>query len=209
MQDATRDSTPDSTPDSAPDSTPDSVPVGEVALDVTETAEALARYRSRAGMWFRVGLTTAAGGVVVELANTARRLEWADLVAEGMGGLALAPLLIGLSALRLGRLMRLRLAARPWTALRAETAPHGPHAAAVVLRDPASGELIPLTLVGLQGRHHAADPRPTGELWWCGDPATGGVLARPGGAELIWARTPGRLTRDRILGAVGRAEDRG
>ncbi|MFJ2650400.1 hypothetical protein ACIO1C_27225 [Streptomyces sp. NPDC087420] len=201
----------DSTPESSatPDNSGPEAAVGEVALDVTETAEALARYRSRAGMWLRVGLTTAAGGVVVELANTARRLEWADLVAEGMGGLALAPLLIGLSALRLARLMRLRLAARPWTALPAETAPHGPHAAAVVLRDPASGELVPLTLVGLQGRHHAADPRPTGELWWCGDPETGGVLARPGGAELIWARTPGRLTRDRILGTVRRAEDRG
>ncbi|QIQ03559.1 hypothetical protein [Streptomyces liangshanensis] len=178
-----------------------------MALDVPATAEALARYRSRAGMWVRVGLTTAAGGAVVELANAAKRLDWADVVAEVMGGLALAPLLVGLSALRLARLMRLRLAARPWTALPAVTAPHGPHAAAVVLRDPApGGEPVALTLVGLHDRHRAADPGPDGELWWCGDPQVGGVLARPGGTELIWARTPGRLTRERILAAVRRAE---
>lgn len=202
MPEPARDST---SPENMPEGTGHTAREGASvsALDVSETAAALVRYRARAALWVRVGVTTLLGAAVIELANTVRRLDWADALAEGMTGLALAPLVIGLSALRLARLMRRRLAAGPWRVCTAVAVPHGLHAAAVVLKDPATGELMPLTLRAMAKRHHAADPRPDGVLWWCGDPLTGGVVARPGGGELIWTRAPlGRATRQRVLRAA-------
>ncbi len=58
----------------------------------------------------------------------------------------------------------------------------------MVLRHPADGSLIPLTVCTVAPRYHLANPEPRGVLWWAGDPRTGGVIAPPGGKRLVRVR---------------------
>ncbi|MFD7117880.1 hypothetical protein ACFWAA_12615 [Streptomyces sp. NPDC059922] len=158
------------------------------ALDGTDTAEALARYRARAGTWGRAGLALLAGSGVIGLTAARRGLDDVVEMVPNLLALSLAALGMGLVSLRLSGRMRRHLAAAPWTACAAVSVPRGSRAATVVLRDPATGEVWPLTVWAVWRRYQPVRPGLDGVLWWCGDPRTGGVIAPPGGTELIWTR---------------------
>ncbi|MFI5758094.1 hypothetical protein [Streptomyces sp. NPDC051569] len=177
------------------------------ALDVTATAEALTRYRGRGRMWSRVGAALAAGGVVIGIAGADRGLGWpAQLMSYLVSASAFA-LVVGAANRQLSGRMRRRLEGGPWRACAAEAVPRGMHAAAVVLRDPDSGALLPLTVLAVQQRFPLVRPGLSGVLWWCGDPRNGGVVSPPGGGELIWAKPVrgrrGRLRLVRLAEAKG------
>ncbi|MFE2939193.1 hypothetical protein ACFXKG_09055 [Streptomyces sp. NPDC059255] len=163
-------------------------PRAAVALDLPDTAEALTRYRARSGTWTRGGLALLAGVVVVALAAQGRGMTWPQEVLPSVCGLALFATGLGVGARRLARRMGHRLAGAPWTACAAVSVPRGLHAGTVVLRDPVTGDLWPMAVVAVQQRYQLVEPGPGGVLWWCGDPRTGGVIAPPGGAELVWTR---------------------
>ncbi|MFE3602262.1 hypothetical protein [Streptomyces sp. NPDC059142] len=177
-----------------------------VALDLPDTAEALSRYRAGASTWARVGPALLVGVAVIALAARGRGLSWPEEVLPPLCGLAGFTTVLGLGSLRLARRMRSRLAAAPWTACAAVSVPRGPSGGTVVLRDPVTGDLWPLAVIAVQQRYQLVEPGPGGVLWWCGDPRTGGVIAPPGGAELIWTRAlrGEGARRRRVRAAVGR-----
>ncbi|RDG38207.1 hypothetical protein [Streptomyces corynorhini] len=167
--------------------TPDSA-APPSALALPNTAEALTRHRARAVMWCRIGLALLTGSVVAALAGPALTVPTGPVPAR-VGVLALCLLGMGLGGVRLSRRMRRQLAAAPWTACDVVSVPRGPFSARMVLRDPATGELWPLTPVAAGHRYHQVRPGPSGVVWWCGDPGTGGVIApEGGGGALIWTR---------------------
>ncbi|KIF69135.1 hypothetical protein HY68_11915 [Streptomyces sp. AcH 505] len=164
------------------------------ALDVGATAEALSRYRRRALRW------TAAGAVLLTVGTATAGSLGAS--AGSLLALALILLAVGLGSLRLARRMARQLAATTWTSCAAVATPHGPHGAAVVLKDPASDALLPVAPMTTIRRHlvDPGSPESDGVLWWCGDPRTGGVVAPPGGGELVWVRAVrGPLRRQRTI----------
>ncbi|MFJ1579131.1 hypothetical protein [Streptomyces sp. NPDC088182] len=176
------------------------------ALDVTDTAEALARYRARAGTWVRAGLAMLVGSGIIGLIAAGRGLHDVVELMPNLLALSLAALGMGLVSLRLSGRMRRHLAAAPWTVCVAVSVPRGWRAATVVLRDPATGELWPLTVWAVGSRYHPVRPAPGGVLWWCGDPRTGGVIALPGGTGLCWTRAVrGSGARQRTVRRAQRA----
>ncbi|MFD8210048.1 hypothetical protein ACFV2S_27055 [Streptomyces sp. NPDC059695] len=182
------------------------------ALGVEETAVALERYRRRAGSLMIGGLAT-----VVLTAGIA-----ALLVGTGSTGAAVVPLGFGIVALGGGigsrihaRRMRRALASGTWSAHPAVALGDSAYATTVVLRAPGGSGAWPLTVVATRQRYELVRPGPDGVLWWCGDPRAGGVLAPPGGGELIWAKPlrGGRVRRRALAraeagGLLRRAEPR-
>ncbi|MFE4370888.1 hypothetical protein ACFRMN_22105 [Streptomyces sp. NPDC056835] len=159
------------------------------ALDVTDTAEALGRYHARGVMFAGRGLVMLAGSGIIGLIAAGLGLDSVVSLVPNLVGLSLATLGLGLLARRLSGRMRRHLAAAPWTVCVAVSIPRGWRAATVVLRDPATGELWPLTVWAIWGLNQPVVHRPPGGvLWWCGDPRTGGVIALPGGTGLCWTR---------------------
>ncbi|WP_432059374.1 hypothetical protein [Streptomyces sp. S1] len=174
------------------------------ALDEVETAEALDRYRERAGQTLAGGVVALVGGMVVGLLPG---LAWTGDVVAWAVGLGVAFACVGAGALVTARRMRAVLTAGEWSAHAAVPVARRLHSPAVVLASPATGELWPLTVVAVRWRQETARPGPDGALWWCGDPRTGGVLMRPHSGELFWAKpVRGGSARRRL---VRRAEERG
>ncbi|MFG3347537.1 hypothetical protein ACGF1Z_21010 [Streptomyces sp. NPDC048018] len=153
---------------------------GSAALYEAGTREALTRHRERARGWAVCGPLT--GLVGAWLAVGPFRTGPSTLVGIGLLVLGAAGAALGFGALSGARRMEDALAAGPWTPLPAVRVPR-----ALVVRDPASGEIWPLTVRTVPWRRRLARPDARGELWWCGDPATGGVLSRPGSGELLRA----------------------
>ncbi|WP_128984316.1 hypothetical protein [Streptomyces roseicoloratus] len=192
----------------------------ECALGREATARALGRYRRRV-VW-----GTAAGAVLVGLGLGFGLLPggllpgvpgaggpgagggtWARDVAAGLCTAGVLMLLVGLGALRTARMMRRTLAAGPWSAHPAVAVVRGGMTpATVVLSDPDAGRAWPLVVAATRQRYERVRPGPDAVLWWCGDPGSGGVLAPPGGAELVWARpVRGHHTRRRAVGLAAAA----
>ncbi|MFD5324845.1 hypothetical protein, partial [Streptomyces sp. NPDC127092] len=174
-------------------------------MDREATARALGRYRRR------VSQGTAAGAVLVGLALVFVFLPadgtWATNVAAGLGTTGLIVLLVGLSALRTAGLMRRTLAAGPWSAHPAVAVVRGGMVpASVVLSSPDDGQAWPLVVAATKQRFEQVRPGPDAVLWWCGDPGSGGVIAPPGGAELVWTRAVrGHHTRHRTVALAAAA----
>ncbi|MFI6419561.1 hypothetical protein ACIBG6_19475 [Streptomyces sp. NPDC050842] len=171
------------------------------ALDLPETAEALERYRRRAVTLTVIGavlLVLAVGvGLLFSGLWTSAAIGWLVLFA-------LPALGIGVHARSIAKRMRHVLGVGTWSAHAALPVARPWYAETVVLASPGTGELWPLTLVAIQQPCVLLLPGPDGVLWWCGDPRLGGVIAPPGGGELIWMRPVwGRAGRRRI---VARAE---
>ncbi|WP_432063649.1 hypothetical protein [Streptomyces sp. C10-9-1] len=161
------------------------------AADDRRTAAALHAYRRRARHLLLAGPGLGALGVALAMAGgIAERVVFLAFV------LCVTATGIGIGSLLVGRRMAAALAAGPWQVCEARSAPSGLHAAAAILRDPATGGLLPLRVVAIRQRYHLADPGPAGVLRWCGDPLRGGVLAPPGHDALIWAK-PVRGERQR------------
>ncbi|MFE2555414.1 hypothetical protein ACFXGT_05165 [Streptomyces sp. NPDC059352] len=174
------------------------------ALDLRETAAALERYGRRAVELMVIGAVLLALTVGVGLLP---RREWTSDVIGWLAGLTLTALIFGIGARSTGKRMRHVLGAGTWSAHAAVPVARTWHSATVVLASPDTGELWPLTVVAVRQRYDLVRPGPDGVLWWCGDPRRGGVIAPPGGGELIWAKpVRGRAARRRI---VARAEREG
>lgn len=167
------------------------------ALDRRDTAEALERYRQRAAGWVGAGFALAAPTwVLMALSTDVQEPGWFEQLLPGLLGMGTFLFLLGLGALRLARRMRRVLSAGDWSAHPVVVPVRG----RPVLRAGGRDELWPLTVVAVEHRWKRVVPGPTGTVWWCGDPRTGGVIAPPGGGELIWAKpVRGQLTRRRVL----------
>ncbi|MFC8789337.1 hypothetical protein [Streptomyces cinereoruber] len=174
------------------------------ALDTAGTAEALGRYRERAGQTLAGGVVAFVGGVVVGVLPGP---AWTGDVVAWAVCLGVALVFVGAGALVIARRMRAVLAAGEWSAHTTVPVARRLHSPTVVLHSPATGERWPLTVTAVRWRQDAARPGPGGVLWWCGDPRTGGVLTRPHSGELFWAKpVRGGGSRRRI---AERAEERG
>ncbi|MFB7553674.1 hypothetical protein [Streptomyces sp. NPDC056154] len=164
-----------------------------VALDLPGTADALERYRASARHWFGGGAAGVCSAVLLGV------LVGGWFAIPTLGGLGGALLVGGAVVRHRARRMRRVLGAGPWVARTSVALQRGSGGAVVVLGGPGPGELLPLAPSTAQWRFHLLNG-PGGVLWWCGDPRKGGVLAPPGGTELIWAR-PVRGRRARSIAA--------
>ncbi|MFF2411324.1 hypothetical protein [Streptomyces sp. NPDC058092] len=164
-----------------------------VALDLPGTTDALERYWTSAWHWFGGGATGVCSAVFLAVFLDG----WS--VSPTLGGLGGALLMGGAVVRHRARRMRQVLGAGPWVAHSSVALQRGSSGAAVVLSGPGTGELLPLAPSTPQWRFPLLNG-PGGVLWWCGDPRKGGVLAPPGGTELIWAK-PVRGRRARSIAA--------
>ncbi|WP_103533248.1 hypothetical protein [Streptomyces sp. SM11] len=185
------------------------------AIAFPATAGALARYRRRAGVWCVVGgAVLAAGAALIVLAESAVGwTDWLRAVMTPLFGTGLGALCVGLGLAFNARRMRRRLSDGPWTPCAARSKDPGRSGAPrVVLRDPRTGDLVCLGAVVSQFTVHLTETGWDGILWWCGDPVRGGVVSRPGGEGLFWARPVTGFRRRRLVawaretGIGGRAD---
>ncbi|MFE0654567.1 hypothetical protein ACFVZH_39255 [Streptomyces sp. NPDC059534] len=174
--------------------------VVECALDREATRRGLGRYRRQAVRGTGAGAALVGLGLVFVLLPV--DASWASDVAAGLGTTGLIVLGIALSALRSAGRMRRALAAGPWSAHPAVAVVRGGMVPpSIVLGDRVGGQAWPLTMAATKQRYERVLPGPDAVLWWCGDPDRGGVIAPPGGEELIWARAVrGYHTRNRTIG---------
>ncbi|MFD8640926.1 hypothetical protein ACFV14_11520 [Streptomyces zaomyceticus] len=180
------------------------------ALDLPGTARALDRYGRRAGTVVTGGcaLFVPAAGVAL----VAPGEPWAGDLIGALVALGVLVLGAGAGSWFLARRMRRVLGSAPWSAHAAVAVRSMRTTEAVVLRSPAGDGLWPLEVVAMRQRYEPLRPGPDGVMWWCGDPARGGVLAPPGGGALLWTRpVKHRRARRRIVeqaertGLLGRA----
>ncbi|MBB1253891.1 hypothetical protein H3146_11025, partial [Streptomyces sp. OF3] len=152
------------------------------ALERPETATALADYRRTARRWATVA------AAFLALAPTLAAL---DAVPAPIGvqaaAVAVPALVLAVRARLLAVRMRAALTRAHWTPCEAVALPTVWGRLHVALLDPATDHLWVVPLHATKTRQHLAIPGASGRLWWCGDPATGGVLSHPGGAGLVWS----------------------
>ncbi|MCX4796527.1 hypothetical protein OG497_21120 [Streptomyces sp. NBC_01242] len=170
-----------------------------VALDLPGTADALERYRTSAWRWFGGGAVGVWSVVYIGVCLDG----WPG--SPTLGGFSGALLAGGALVRHRARQMRRVLGAGPWVAHSSVALQRGSSGAAVVLSGPGTDELLPLAPSTPQWRFPLLND-PGGKLWWCGDPRKGGVLAPPGGTELIWAK-PVRGRRARSIAARPQVSD--
>ncbi|MFF9509366.1 hypothetical protein ACF1BU_27440 [Streptomyces sp. NPDC014724] len=163
------------------------------ALDLPGTTDALERYWASAWRLFGGG----AAGLCSAVFCAVFVIGWSMIPT--LGGLGVALLVGGAVVRHRARRMRRVLGAGPWVAHTSVALQRGSGRAVVVLSGPGPSELLPLAPSTVQWRLQLLNG-PGGVLWWCGDPRKGGVLAPPGGTELIWAR-PVRGRRARSIAA--------
>ncbi|MEU6974582.1 hypothetical protein [Streptomyces sp. NPDC046371] len=177
----------------------------ECALNREATRRGLGGYRRQAerGTW--AGAALVVTGLVLLLLPI--EASWATDAAAGLGVAGLIALGIALSALRNAGRMRRALATGPWSAHPAVAVVRGGMVPpSIVLGDPDGGHAWPFALAAAKQRYERVLPGPDGVLWWCGDPDRGGVIAAPGGEELVWARpVRGHHTRNRTIGLAATA----
>ncbi|MEU6001033.1 hypothetical protein ABZ837_24790 [Streptomyces sp. NPDC047197] len=172
---------------------------GPPALHTAVTARGLARHRSRSLRWLVLGILVTAVCVVAAWWGAASGIEWLEGVGSRLAAAGVVILGLGASGLYANARMRQILAAGPWLTRRAHQFPPSRlKGVGVVLRDPHGG-LCPLLVLSTRQRYQHAMTGPDGTLWWCPGPGGRGVLVRPDGHELLYARTPftawGRRTR--------------
>lgn len=172
------------------------VQVARVALELPGTADALERYRASAWRWAGAGVA----GVLLWVPLAVFVGGFFRSVLPSVAGAGLASLLAGGTVRSRARRMRRALGARPWAARPSVALQRGMGGATVVLGGPGAGELLPLRPYTTPSRFPLLSG-PAGVLWWCGEARTGGVLAPPGGTELIWAG-PVRGRRARSITAL-------
>ncbi|MGW3413132.1 hypothetical protein [Streptomyces sp. NPDC000888] len=167
------------------------------------TALALAGFRRRAWGWLGGGFGAVLVGVMVGPPADEAGIGWLNEIAVFCVGGGPVAVGVGVAALVNYRCMRRTLSAHPWAACSAVAIPPRQGNPRTVLRHPLTGDVIPLSIRTLPQRYHLANPDPGGVLWWCGDARTGGVLAQPGGEQLLWARSTrtGRIRRRDVLAA--------
>ncbi|MFE5076386.1 hypothetical protein [Streptomyces halstedii] len=170
------------------------------ALDLPGTAAGLGRALRHASYCVNAGLALLAAALTVVVASASASAE--ELAAVlGPWCFSLGAGALGLGLWQRGRVRRMRrvLGSRPWTAHASVAVQRGGGSAAVVLAvGPEGDERLVLTPLTVQWRYHLLTDT-AGVLWWCGDPRSGGVLAPPGGEELIRARPLGTRRARRTL----------
>ncbi|MFE1271612.1 hypothetical protein [Streptomyces sp. NPDC058758] len=169
------------------------------ALDLRETAGALEAYR-RSGV-----RKTAGGGVLLALslgiASSGSGPAWQEDLVGWLAVLGVTGLVLGTVNLAYARRFRRVLGAGAWSAHAAVPVARSWTSEAVVLsHGPGGDELWPLAVVATRPRWEPLRPARGAVMWWCGDPAAGGVLAPPGGGALVWTRpVRGRKGRRRLV----------
>ncbi|WP_031484564.1 hypothetical protein [Streptomyces bicolor] len=153
------------------------------ALALPATTHAVADHRRRAWYWLGTGITALVVGLTVGPGADEAGIGWLRALAVfcvGCGPIAGA---VGVAALVNSRRIGRAVAAHAWTACSAVAIPASQGPPRVVLRHPADGSLIPLSVCTVAPRYHLANPEPRGVLWWAGDPRTGGVIAHRVGSS--------------------------
>lgn len=183
--------------DRAPDPPEDGS--GPPALHTPRTARALARHRSRSLRWLVISAVATTLFAVATWTGSVRGIEWMEGVGARLTAAGVVSLGLGACGLYANARMRQILKAGPWLTRRAhQFPPHRLKGVGIVLRDP-SGALCPLIVLATRQRQQDAVEGPEGALWWCPGPKGRGVLVRPDGHELLYARPPltrwGRRTR--------------
>ncbi|MDT0386143.1 hypothetical protein [Streptomyces dubilierae] len=176
------------------------------ALVLPATRRAVADHRRRAWSWLGTGITAVVVGSAMGPGADESGIGWLRALALLLVGCGPVAGAIGVAALVNSRHIGRTVAAHAWTACSAITVPPAQGPPRVVLRQPADGSLIPLSVCTVAPRYHLADPGPRGVLWWAGDPRTGGVIALPGGKRLVRVRPtrPGPVRRRDAEAAVRR-----
>lgn len=172
---------------------------GEPALHAPRTARALAGHRRHSLRWLLIGIIVTVVSVAAAWAGAVSGIEWLRGVGSRLAAAGVVVVGLGAGGLYTNARMRRILKAGPWLTLGAhQFPPHRWKGAGVVLRDP-SGELRPLLILATRRRVRRAVTGPEGTVWWCQGPGGRGVLVRPDGDELLYARPPftawGRRTR--------------
>jgi hypothetical protein len=167
------------------------------ALALPATTRAVVGHRRRAWCRLGTGITAVVVGLAVGPGADEAGIGWLRALAVlcvGCGPVAAA---VGVAALVNSRRIGRAVATHAWMACSAVAVPSSQGPPRVVLRHPAEGTLIPLSVRTAPPRYHLAGPGPRGVLWWAGDPRTGGVIAPPGGEKLLRVRPtrPDRLRR--------------
>ncbi|MGW6274083.1 hypothetical protein [Streptomyces sp. NPDC055060] len=181
------------------DSAPAQAGSPQPALHHPRTARALARHRGRSLRWLAVGvlMTIVFGGAA--WTGSHRGIEWLKNVGSPLLAAGLVCLALGVCGLYANVRMRQSLKTGPWLTRRAHQFPPSRlKGVGLVLLDP-SGALCPLLILATRQRHQRALTGSEDTLWWCPGPTGRGVLVRPEGDELLYARPPfttwGRRTR--------------
>ncbi|MFI2721488.1 hypothetical protein ACH5AI_35095 [Streptomyces collinus] len=158
------------------------------ALALPATTRAVAGHRRRAWGWLGTGITAVVVGLAVGPGADEAGIGWLRALAVFCVGCGPVAGAVGVAALVNSRHIGRAVAAHAWTACSAVAIPPRQGPPRVVLRHPADGSLIPLSVCTVASRYHLANPEPRGVLWWAGDPRTGGVIAPPGGKRLVRVR---------------------
>ncbi|MFE0475954.1 hypothetical protein ACFW2V_30580 [Streptomyces sp. NPDC058947] len=158
------------------------------ALALPATTRAVAGHRRRAWCWLGIGITAVVVGPAVGPGADEAGIGWLRTLAVFCVGCGPVAGAVGVAALVNSRRIGRAVAAHAWTACNAVAIPPRQGPPRVVLRHPADGSLIPLSVCTVASRSHLANPEPRGVLWWAGDPRTGGVIAPPGGEQLVRVR---------------------
>lgn len=172
---------------------------GPPALHTSRTARALARHRGRALRWLVIGVVLTAVCVVAAWMGANRGIEWIEGVGSRLATGGVVCIGLAASGLYANARMRQILKAGPWLLRRAHQFPPSRwKGAGIVLRDP-SGALCPLLVLATRHRARHIVAERDDSVWWCPGAGGRGVLVRPDGDELLYARPPftawGRRTR--------------
>lgn len=155
------------------------------ALALPATTRAVADHRRRAWCWLGTGITAVVVGLAVGPGADEADIGWLRALAVFCVGCGPVAGAVGAAALVNSRRIGRAVAAHAWMACSAVAIPPSQGPPRVVLRHPADGTLVPLSVRTVAPRYHLANPEPRGVLWWAGDPRTGGVIAPPGGKQLV------------------------
>lgn len=173
-----------------------------VAWGHPETQLSSRHYRRHAWTWLCGGTAGTVGSPWIGITADASDRNWLGSIMAVLWVLCISASLFGICMTYNSARMRSRLRRYPWKPYRVNVLPAGLGGPVVQLRPKDSNTVFIQSVVALNFRWRYV--RDSDTLWFCGVPGQGGVLARPGGAPLLWARpvriAPLRHWHERVPG---------